>query len=72
MAVIEIRILDMVDTDRIEAVGMTGASDEWVVLARAPHSAPPAPHRASTPRPKMFSLDYAGWHERLAGQTRTA
>jgi hypothetical protein len=85
MAVIEIRIIDMVVADRIDvgvlggtkpvfidAQEVAGAADKWVVLARATQSTPPVPNRASTPRQKMFSMDYAGWHERLAGRTRTA
>ena len=85
MAVIEIRVIDMVDTDKID-LGVTGgaklaptdtqtmdgASDQWVVLARAARSASPVPNRASAPRQKMFSMDYAGWHARLAGRTHTA
>ena len=85
MAVIEIRIIDMADTDRIDlgtpgsakpiafdAQQMTGAPDQWVVVARAAQSAAPVARRASTPRPKMFSMDYTGWHARLAGRTRAA
>ena len=85
MAVIEIRIVDMADADRIDlglpsgakpmtldAQKVAGDSDQWVVVARAAQAPPPVVRRASTPRPKMFSMDYTDWHARLAGRTRAA
>ena len=86
MAVVEIRIKDIVDLTVIEAgqsAGTAGASmhdwlalgesDRQVVILRAARPAAAASPRATAgPRRTTVALDYAGWHARLAGDTRTA
>jgi hypothetical protein len=82
MAVIEIRITDMVDTDRIDlgvTSGITYAPmnpeqkastpDPSAVLVRP---AQPVPLRTPAPRQAKFTMDYPDWHSRLAGSTGTA
>ena len=68
MTVVEGRI-----TERIGIDGTHDGSSAWVVVARDTRPAPrgiggtPVP-----PQPTGAAMDYAGWHARLAGDTRRA
>ena len=74
MAVIEIRIEGTVDLNLIDAGGAVAAgADRRVVVVRAARPAATELRRAAAaPRRVSSTLDYAGWHTRLVGDTRRA
>jgi hypothetical protein len=74
MAVIEIRIEGTVDLNVIDADGaMAAGADRRVVVVRAARPAATELRRAAVaPRRASSTLNYAGWHARLVGDTRRA